>query len=103
MKGTVEGVRNFMKVDNYCVLHVGHLEGRHKVVQGTKTKARRGSPEVLIREGPEGLTLRAEEVNTQKSCINVDHIAQDRWGPPLVDADWHAFCQAIHQGIEGKD
>ena len=23
----------------------------------------------------------------------------DRWGP-LVDADWHAFCQAIYKGIE---
>ena len=23
---------------------------------------------------------------------NVDHIAEDRWGPRLVDADWHAFC-----------
>ena len=26
-------------------------------------------------------TLRGEEVGFQKSCINVDHIAQDRWGP----------------------
>ena len=47
-------------------------------------------------------TLRAEEVNTQKSCINVDHMAQDRWEPPLVDADWHAFCQTIYKGTEGK-
>ena len=23
--------------------------------------------------------------------------------PPLVDADWHAFCQAIVQGIEGQE
>ena len=37
---------------------------------------------------PEELTLRAEEVRTQKSCINVDHIAEERRGPPLVDADW---------------
>ena len=58
---------------------------------------------MLIREGPEDLTPRAADVNTLKSCINVGHIAQDRWGPPLVDADWHAFCQAIYKGNEGKD
>ena len=52
---------------------------------------------VSIREGPEELTLRAEEVESQKSCINVDHYAEDRSGPPLVDADWHAFCHAIHK------
>ena len=23
------------------------------------------------------------------------------WRPPLVDADWHAFCQAMYKGIEG--
>ena len=39
----------------------------------------------------------------KKACINVDHIAEDRWGPPLVDPDWHAFCQAIYKGIEGRD
>ena len=50
---------------------------------------------MIIREGQEELTLRAAEVNTQKSCINVDHIAQDRWRPPLVD-DCHASCQAIY-------
>ena len=53
--------------------------------------------------GPEELTLRAEEVSAKKACINVGHIAQDRWRPPLVDADWHAFCQAKNEGIEGRD
>ena len=24
-------------------------------------------------------------------------------GPPLVDADWHAFCHAMYQGIEGSE
>ena len=50
-----------------------------------------------------GVDAQNREVNTQKSCINVDHIAQDRWRPPLVDADWHASCQAIYKGLEGKD
>ena len=59
--------------------------------------------EASIREGPEDLTLRTEEVGSQKSCINIGHIAEDRWGPPLVDADWHAFCQAIYKGIESSE
>ena len=49
------------------------------------------------------MTQRAEEVGSQKSCINVDHMAEDRWGPPLVDAEWHAFCQALYKGIEGSE
>ena len=40
-------------------------------------------------------------MGTWKSCTNVDHIATERWGPPLVDADWHTFCQAKNEGIEG--
>ena len=32
-----------------------------------------------------------------------DHIAKERWGPLLVDYDWHAFCQALYKGIEGED
>ena len=35
-----------------------------------------------ITEGPEELTLRVEEVCSQKACINVGHTAEDRWGPP---------------------
>ena len=56
-----------------------------------------------VRESPDELTLGAEEVGTWKSCINVDHMAKERWGPPLVDAGWHAFCQALNKDIEGED
>ena len=52
-------------------------------------------PKVSIREGPGELTLRTEEVGSQNASINVNHIADERWRPPLVDAVWHAFCQAI--------
>ena len=38
-------------------------------------------------------------MGTWKSHINVDHRAKERWGPLLVDADRHAFCQAS----EGED
>ena len=41
-----------------------------------------------------------QEVGTWMSQINVDHIAKARWGPPLADADGHAFCQASYEGKE---
>ena len=56
-----------------------------------------------VRECPEELTLKAEDVGTWKSCIDVDHIAKESWGPPLADAVWHFFCQAIYQGVERED
>ena len=55
------------------------------------------------KEGPEELTLRTEEVGSPKRVHQVYHIAEDRWGPPLVDADWHTFCKAIYKGLEGRD
>ena len=58
---------------------------------------------MTARESPDELTLRAEEVNIWKALINVDHIEPERWGPPLVDADWYAFCQALYKSIEGED
>ena len=58
---------------------------------------------MTVRESPDELTLRAEEVGTWKTYINVDHIAKERWGPPLVDTDWHAFCQELCNDIEGED
>ena len=54
-------------------------------------------------KSPDELTLRAEEVNTSKALINVDHIEPGRWGLLLVDADLYAFCQALYKGIEGED
>ena len=42
-------------------------------------------------------------MNTSKALINVNHIEPGRWGPPLVDADWYAFCQALYKGIERED
>ena len=56
-----------------------------------------------VRESPDELTLGAEETGTWKSCINVDHIAKGRWSPPVVDADWHAFCQAFLWHRKGED
>ena len=56
-----------------------------------------------IGEGPEELTLRAEEVGSPKAYINVGHIAEDKRTPPLVAADCSAFCQAIYKGIVASE
>ena len=61
------------------------------------------TPEAAIREGADELTLRAEEVGTLEACMNIDHIEEYRWGPPLVDAERHALCLAIYKGIEGSE
>ena len=75
----MEGLRNFFKVDNHCALDVGHLNEGIRSSELRRPKFEEGCPEASIREGPEELTLRAEEVRSQKACINVGHIAEDRW------------------------
>ena len=67
-----------------------------------KPKISEAFPEATIREGADELTLRADDVGTQRAFINTEHIEFERWGPPMVDADWRAFCQAIYKGSEGK-
>ena len=41
------------------------------------------------------MTLRAEEVGPLRTLIDTKHIELERCGPPLVDTDWHAICQAF--------
>ena len=102
-KGLTNGLRDFIKSDNHRAFEVGYLNeglGKFKV---RRPKGSEGYPELTVRESPDELTLRAEEVGTWKSYINVDHTEKERWGPPLVVADWHTFCQALYKGIEGED
>ena len=81
---------------------VGHLRRGIRPFYVQKPKFSEDYPEAAIREGADELTLRAEEVGTL-TCINIDHVEDDRWEPLLVDADWHAFCQAIYKGIKGTE
>ena len=60
-------------------LEVGDLKKRTRSFEVRRPKCEEEEHEVSIREGPEELTLRSEEVRSQKSCINVDHTAQERW------------------------
>ena len=102
-KGLTESLRNFIKVDNHRALEVRHQREGLRSLKVRRPKGEEGYPDLPVRERPDELTLRAEEVGTWKSCTNVDHIAKGRWGLPLVDADWHASCQALYKGIEGED
>ena len=81
----------------------GELHRGTGTFQVRKPKVSEGGPDVTIRESPVELTLRAEEVNTWKAYIDVNHISPQRWGPPVVDADWYAFCQVLHKCTEGED
>ena len=85
-------------------MEVGQLhKGTRPLKKSQKPNFREEYPEATTREGPEELTQRAEEKGALMSCINVDHIDANKLVPPLVDADWHACCQAIHKGIEGVE
>ena len=62
-----------------------------------------GDSSEVSREGADDLPPRAEEFDTLKACLNVDHIDKTCFGPTLVDADWYAFCLATCKGIEGSE
>ena len=82
-KGLTEGLRNFILVDSHRALEAGHLWEGMRSFKVRRPKGEEGYPEVPVRESPDELTLRAEEVGTWKSCISVDHIAKGRWVPLL--------------------
>ena len=96
-RGLTDGLREFSKVDNERALDVGSLRWGTGTFQVRKPKVPEGGSDVMVGEGPDDLTLRAEKVKTSKALINVDHIGPERWCPPLVDADWYAFCQALYK------
>ena len=57
---------------------------------------------MTVREDSDELTLRAEEVGTLKTYINVNHIEKERWCLPL-GITTAMTCQALFKGIEGED
>ena len=59
-----------------------------------------GFPEAMVREGPEELTLRAEEEGASRTFFKTTKAGDLRWRPPLVEEDRHAICQAIFQAVE---
>ena len=102
-RGLTDGLREFIRVDSERALDVGALRRGTGTYQVRKPKAPEGCSDVIVRESPDELTLGAEEVHTSKALINVNHVEPERWSPPVVDADWYAFCQALYRGIKGED
>ena len=58
----------------------------------------------VFQEGADKLTLRAREEGVLRILSTpLMWDTKKRWKPPLVDLDWHAFCQDIFQGVEGPE
>ena len=62
----MDGLRRFIQVDNHSAVDVGDLR------RGTRSlKVQKPFPKA---EGADELTLRADEVGTQRAFINTEHI-----------------------------
>ena len=62
-KGLTEGLREFIQIDNHRAFRRRTPEGRLGVpFKVRRSKRQGGYPEVTVRESPDELTLRAEEV-----------------------------------------
>ena len=83
-KGLTDGLRDFIRVDNHRALDVGELHRGTGTFEVREPKAPEGGSDVIVRESPDELTLRAEEVHTSKAYMDVNHIKPKRWSPPLV-------------------
>ena len=87
----MDGSRSFIEADKHSAVDVGGL--------------RRGTISVQVKKPHSArLSLRrsSEKAPTSQRCelriwafINAKHVELERWRPPLVDADWHAFCQTF--------
>ena len=66
------------------VLDVGALRRGTGTFKVQKPKSPEGGSDVIVRESPDELTLRAEEVNTSKAMINLNHIEPERWVRPWL-------------------
>ena len=78
-RGLTDGLREFIKVDNERALDVGSLRQSTGTFKVRKPKNPEG---VLGCDSLDELTSRAEEVETSKACIDVNHIEPEKWGPP---------------------
>ena len=92
---SMDGLRNFIEVDNLSAVDVGGLRRGTKSIRVKKPQFSEAFPEA-VSEGADELTLRAGKVASLRTFIDTKHTE-------LVDTDWHAFCQAIYKGIEGQE
>ena len=72
----VNWLRSLIDLDNHCAVDVGHLRTGLRTFKVMRPKMS-GDHSEVVREGADDLTQRAEEVDTQNACINVDHIDEN--------------------------
>ena len=65
-RGIMDGLRRFIRADNRGAVDVGHLRQGTRSLKVRKPKFREAFPEATIKEGAAELTLRADEVGTQR-------------------------------------
>ena len=70
-------LRSFIASDNCCAVEVGHPRRGQRPFKVIRAKISEDQKELLREGGADDLTLKAEEVDTQKACINVDHIYEN--------------------------
>ena len=86
MKMTEE-LRRSVMVDNHEAVSLSAVEPNFSA----------DFPEAAVREGADELTLRRGQEGTRRTFMN-KRVEDNRWGPPLLDEDWHAICAAIFKG-----
>ena len=95
------GLSRFIMVDNHEPVKVGDLEKVTESRPVVKPKFTKDFLETVVREG--ALTLLADEEGALRTFIDTTKVGDKRWGPPLVDEDWHAICQAIRGRGSGME
>ena len=91
-------LRRFIEVDNHESVKIGDL-AKPKFTKEINQNAavQEAVGELTLREGEEG------EEGTLRSFIDTADVEASRRGPPLVDEDWHALCEASYKGVEGAE
>ena len=74
----MDGLRRFVQADNHSSVGVGDLHQGTSSLQVRKPQFSEAFPEATIREGADELTLRADEVGTQRTFIDTTHIELER-------------------------
>ena len=83
----MDGLRKFIAVDNHDAVKVGGLHQDTKSSRVVKPKFTTDFPGAIIRESADEFTLRAHEEGVRRTFIDTLKVEDQRWGPPLVDAD----------------
>ena len=95
-------LRRFIEVNNHEAVKVGDLEKNSEAIKAVGADLHRERfSDGAVRAEVHEMTFRKGEEGTPRSFIDIAHVQVGRWRPPLVDEDWHAVCQAIHQGVGG--